>query len=131
MIKELVISIIIVVLIFVGNVITQNYTDESVKEAVSVLNEIREEMIKEDEEINFELAEQKINEMHEKWDVRYEKLAYYIEHNELEKVETELTGLRAYIDKKEDIEVLAELDKSIYILQHIKQKNSFNLKNIF
>lgn len=131
MIKELVISVIIVILIFVGNTVTQNFTDESVKEATGLLNGLREEIIKDEEEVDLEKAKQKVDEIHEKWDVRYEKLAYYIEHNELEKVETELTGLRGYIEKKEYIEGLAELDKSVYILEHIKQKSNFNLKNIF
>jgi len=131
MLKELIISIIIVILIFVGNTVTQGFTNEAVQEATNLLNEIREEIIKEEDEIDFEFAKQKVDEIHEKWDVRYEKLAYYIEHNELEKVETELTALKAYIDKKEDNEVLAEIDKSVYILEHIKQKSSFDLKNIF
>lgn len=129
--KEIVISIIIVILIFVGNFVTEKFTNESVQEATTILSELREEVIKEDEEVDFEFAKQKVDEMHEKWDERYEKLAYYIEHNELEKVETEFTALRAYIDKQEYTEVLAELDKSVYVLEHIKQKNMFDLKNIF
>ena len=55
----------------------------------------------------------------------------YIEHDELEKVETELTGLRAYIEKEEYYEALPEIDKSAYILEHIKDKSALNLKNIF
>lgn len=131
MTKELIISIIIVILIFVGNAVTQKFTDESVQEASSILYELREEIIKDEEEVNFEFAKQKVDEIHEKWDVRYEKLAFYIEHNELEKVETELTGLKGYIEKEEYIEAIAELDKSVYILEHIKQKSNFDLKNIF
>lgn len=131
MIKELIICVIIVILIFVGNGITQNFTNDSVQEASKILEELRGEIIKNEEEVNFSYAKEKIDEIHEKWKIRYEKLTFYIEHDELEKVETEFTGLKAYIDKKEYTEALAELDKSIYILEHIKQKGSFNLKNIF
>lgn len=131
MIKELVISAIIVATIFIGNGITENYTKQSVEEAINNLSELREEVIKEEENINSDIAKERIDNVHEKWDARYEKLAYYIEHDELEKVETELTGLRGYIEKEEYTEAVPEIDKSMFILEHIKDKTSFNLKNIF
>lgn len=131
MIKELVISAIIVATIFIGNGITENYTKQSVEEAINNLSELREEVIKEEENINSDIAKERIDNVHEKWYARYEKLAYYIEHDELEKVETELTGLRGYIEKEEYTEAVPEIDKSMFILEHIKDKTSFNLKNIF
>lgn len=131
MTKELIISIIIVVLIFVGNAVTENYTGESVDETRQSLSALREEIIKNEDEIDVNIAKEKIDKIHEKWDSRYEKLAYYIEHDELEKVKTELTGLRGYIEKKEYSEAVPELDKSMYILEHIKEKTALNLKNIF
>ena len=131
MTKELIISIIIVVLIFVGNAITENYTGESVDETKKSLSDLREEIIKNEDEIDFNIAKEKIDKIHEQWDSRYEKLAYYIEHDELEKVKTELTGLRGYIEKEEYSEAVPELDRSMYILEHIKDKTALNLKNIF
>ena len=47
MTKELVICIIIVALIFVGNIVTQNYTNDSVYVASESLNKLRDELIKE------------------------------------------------------------------------------------
>ena len=131
MTKELIISIIIVVLIFVGNAVTENYTKESIDETTQNLTTLREEIIKNEDEIDINIAKEKIGEIHEKWDLRYEKLAYYIEHDELEKVKTEITGLRGYIEKEECSEAVPELDKSVYILEHIKDKTALNLKNIF
>lgn len=131
MTKELVISIIIVVFIFVGNGITENYTKESVEETSNSLAELRNEIIKNENEIDLQLARAKIDDIYEKWNNKHEKLAYYIEHDELEKVKTELTGLRGYIEKEEYAEAVPELDKSVYILEHIKEKTAINLKNIF
>ena len=131
MIKELIISIIIVVFIFIGNAVTENYTKESIDETTQSLVILRDEIIKDEKEIDFEVAKRKIDDIYEKWNQRYEKLAYYIEHDELEKVKTEITGLRGYIEKEEYSEALPELDKSVYILEHIKDKTSLNLKNIF
>lgn len=131
MIKELIISIIIVVLIFVGNAVTENFTRESVDETKQSLSALREEIIKNEDEVDVNITKEKIDDIHEQWDSRYEKLAYYIEHDELEKVKTELTGLRGYIEKEEYSEAVPELDKSVYILEHIKDKTALNLKNIF
>lgn len=131
MTKELIISIIIVVLIFVGNAVTENYTRESVDETKQSLSALREEIIKNEDEVDVNITKEKIDKIHEQWDSRYEKLAYYIEHDELEKVKTELTGLRGYIEKEEYSEAVPELDKSVYILEHIKDKTALNLKNIF
>ncbi len=131
MLKESIISIIIVILIIFGDIKTQNYTVGAVEETTNYLLELRDIIIKEDDLVDIDIAKQKIDEIHEKWDKRYELLTYYIEHDELEKVETEITGLKSYIDKEEFSEALAEVDKSIYILEHIKEKNAFKLKNIF
>ena len=131
MTKELIISIIIVVIIFVGNAVTENYTGESVDETKQSLSDLRDEIIKNENEVDVNIAKEKIDNIHEQWDSRYEKLAYYIEHDELEKVKTELTGLRGYIEKEEYSEAVPELDKSVYILEHIKDKTALNLKNIF
>lgn len=131
MIKELVISTFIVVLICVGNIFTENYTTQSVENTSKNLEELRTELLKDESEIDFRIAKEKIDQIHEKWDLKYEKLAYYIEHDELEKVETELTGLRGYIQKEESSEALPSIDRSIFILEHIKNKTQLNLKNIF
>lgn len=131
MLKELIISIVIIVIIFIGNSFTENYTIESINQTSDDLAKLREYLIKDENEIISEVVEEKINEIHEKWDTKYEKLAYYIEHDELEKVETELTSLRGYIEIKEFSDAVPELDKSVYILEHIKSKTAFNLRNIF
>ena len=46
MTKELIISITIIILIFSGNFLTQNYTKESVEETSKNLSQLREELIK-------------------------------------------------------------------------------------
>lgn len=131
MYKELVISIILIIIIFLGNYVTEKCVDEAVSKETEILNELRLEIIKDDEEIDDEFSKEKVDMAHKNWDDQYEKLAYYIEHKQLEDIETELTALRGYIEKKEYGDALPELDKSMYILSHFKDKTNFNLKNIF
>ena len=70
MTKELIISIIIVLIIFIGNNFTENYTKESIDETSSILLELRDEIGKDENEVNFYNAKQKIDEIHQKWDIR-------------------------------------------------------------
>lgn len=129
MLKELAICVITVILIFVGNIITQNYTNNSIDTTSEELRKLREEMVK--EEINSEIAIQGINEIYNNWNEKHKILAYYIGHDELEKVETDLSALKGYIEVEEYKEAVAELDRTIYVLRHIKNKTIFSLENIF
>ena len=129
MTKELLICIIIVILICVGDFFTQKYTKLCISEAESGLHELRETLMK--EEVDSESAKREMTEILEKWSKRHPKLSYYIEHDEIEKVETELAGIKAYIEIEEYKEAVVEVDKAGYILEHIKNKNVFNLENIF
>lgn len=129
MLKEMLISVVIVICIIIGNEYTQNYTNDSIEETSNSLKQLRQEVIKDD--INYDLINEQINMINNKWDIRHNRLAYYIEHDELEKVKTELTSLKGSIQKEEDSEALQQIDKSIYILEHIRDKNAFNLRNIF
>ena len=137
--KELIISIIIFIFIVIGNIITQNYTKESVSDLSNNLENLKKNISskieeKENNEENFgdnkKLLEE-IDNITKNWETRHNKLAYYIEHNELEKVEDNLTGLNSLVGTEEYNEAVKELDKSIFILKHIEEKYKFNLENIF
>lgn len=129
MLREVVICIFIIIAILFGNNITENYTKESVENTSKSLNQLREEIKK--DEVNNQLAEEQIMKIHNQWNEKHDKLAYYIEHDELEKVETNLTALKSYVETEEYEEAISELDKSVFVLKHIEEKNKFNLQNIF
>ena len=62
---------------------------------------------------------------------KHDKLAYFIEHDELEKVETDLVSIKSYIETQEYEQAVGELDKGAFVLKHIEDKYAFNLQNIF
>ena len=84
MYKEIVITIIIIILIVTGNIITQNNTNTSVETIIKELNDFKQNIIK--EKIDKEEAKRNIEKIKNMWNEKYEKMAYYIEHDELEKV---------------------------------------------
>lgn len=127
--KELVICIFIIILIIALNVITQRYT----KECVSQMNE-RLDILKEaslEENIQEENITSEIENIENRWNEFQEKLAYYIEHDELEKVETQIFAIKGFSEIKKYDEILPELEKCIFILEHIQDKTKLNIKNVF
>lgn len=129
MLKEIIICIVIVIAIVFGNNMSQNYTKESVRELSNQLNTLREDIIQ--KEVQNEKVQNEMNEIYKNWEKRHDKLAYVIEHDELEKVETQLIAIKSYIETEEYADSANELDKSVFILKHIEDKYAFNLENIF
>ena len=131
MYKETIFSIIIIIIVVVGNIVTQNYTHYSVKNATSELEQLKQELSTETEKINWNESENKFENMQKEWRKDFEKLAYYIEHDELEKVETNFTACKSLAKNGEYEQAISELEKTVYVLDHITDKYSFNLVNIF
>lgn len=136
MLKESIICIAILTSIFIGNYCTQNYTKTSVTELSNMLDNLEEVV---EENINHEtekeeqenIVKNKSQELYNNWKQRYAKLAYFIEHDELEKVESEIVSLKGNINVKEYGEVESQIEKTKFILKHIEEKYKFNLQNIF
>ena len=127
MIKELTISVIIIITIVVLDLYTQNYTKTTISETTQRLNELQQEISKNDSK----QIEEKLNNTEKEWKKAHNNLAYYIEHDELEKVDTALVTMKSYIDSQDYSSASSELQKSIFVLEHIQKKNSFSLENIF
>ena len=127
MYKELIIIITIIIAIIALDLITNNFTEATVTIFEQDLKQLRISLENEDElkTVN------EINIIKEKWKVKYDKLAFYIEHDELEKVGTEFTKLSSYIDTKEYEEAISELDTVDFILKHIKDKEKFSIQSVF
>lgn len=129
MLKETIICIMIVIAIFFGDNATQNYTKESVSNLSNRLTSLRENLTQEN--IEKEKVKEGIEGIYKQWEERHDKLAYFIEHDELEKVETEFVAIKGYIETEDYDESITELDKSVFILKHIEDKYAFNLQNVF
>ena len=129
MFKEIVICSIVIFVVIMTNIITQAYTNDSVDVINERLENLKVELVKED--INKDNIEYKIDEILNSWKEKYEKLAYYIEHNELEKVETELNALKGNIEIEKYDEGVIDIERCIFLLNHIREKFKFKIQNVF
>ena len=127
MMKETIICVIIVVLIVSLDIFTQGYTQRATSEITQIFKELKEEMLIE----NKEQIDNKVKSLDEKWGQKHDALAYDIEHDELEKVDTAIVSLKSYVETKDYSSAVAELDEGKFVLEHIQKKNAFNLENVF
>jgi len=126
--RDIVFCIIIIVIIITVDFFIQDYIKNSAEDMTVKLDDLKREVSnKEEEKIN----EVDTKEVRETWEERYKILASVIEHDELEKVEKNLTGIYSALESKELSEVISELDESMFILRHIKDKYSFKIENVF
>ena len=127
MYKEIIIVCIIVFAILVTDFITQNFTKESIKSIEDKLNVIKES-INNNESQNLN---SQIKELEDKWAQIDNKMSFYIEHNELEKVNSSLVKFKSYIELEDYQEAITELEECKYILEHIKDKQRMQIINLF
>ncbi len=124
--KEIIISGIIIVAIVGCNILVGNFIDDKLDHIISLLDEVIPML--ENEE--YEQSNEKINEINEYLEESESVLSCYIEHDELEKVQSSLTVLNAYI-KMESDDAFSEANDMSFIIKHIKEKDDLKIKNIF
>ena len=116
MLKEICIILFIIISIVLLNAVAQNYTNKTFEVISIELEELGNEFKTEEEKeyVDGKVMEEKLYIIKEKWEQRYKILAYYIEHDELEKVYTSIASLDGLLR-----------------LEEIKEKYTFTLMNIF
>ena len=129
MIREVFVCLAIIILILVGNFFAQNYTSKSVAELTEKIDELKQEVSKNEQDET--VIKNKTEELYNTWRDRFNILAYYIEHTELEKVEAEIVVLRGKVANLNYNETTENLEKSAFLLKHIEDKYAFNLQNVF
>ena len=115
------------ILIVSLDIFTQKYTRSTTADITQIFADLKSDMLKEDrDKIN-----EKVKILDKKWGQKHDRLAYYIEHDEIEKVDTAIVSLKSYVETKDYSSAVAELDEGKFVLEHIQKKNAFNLENVF
>ena len=123
--KELIICIVIIVGIIAGDLLLQNYTNKS-------LDSINEKLLnlKADIKQNDYFDMDKINEIDKEWNQGFDILTCFLEHEELEKIKTQLVIISSGMEMEDRDYVYEEIDRAVYIIDHIEQKQMLKLDNI-
>lgn len=140
--KEIIIVIIIAIIIISADILTQKYTKNSFENINNQLDEIKIigkelEKVKESQNAILESQEkkkrleEKIENMQNDWKRINKTTAFYIEHDELEKVNASMIKFKSYFELEEYSEAIPELEDCKYILNHIKEKEAMQFINLF
>lgn len=127
--KEIIICIVVITLVIFGNIVTQSHTKKCVGELNQELADIKKEILLSNK--NESELKRRSDDIRENFDKMQETLSFYIEHDELEKVETQLSLLSGEMETKLYDDAIPEIEKCEFILEHIADKTALNIKNIF
>lgn len=128
MTKETIICLVLIVAIFVLDYITQSYTENIANDFFAKIDNMKSSI---QENKTHDELEESMEEIDSSWESAHNRLAFFIEHRELEKVETSFVNLRSFIETYDYSMALSKLDETSFLLEHIKDRNKFSLENVF
>lgn len=110
----------------------ENMTVESIKAENNDNSENNGSNSEGDESKKIESKElkQKSEDIYKEWLGMNDTLTFYIEHDELEKVNVQLERIIANFNVDSTEDAVPEIKETIYILRHIEKKQRLTLKNI-
>ncbi|MBQ2916781.1 MAG: DUF4363 family protein [Clostridia bacterium] len=127
--KETIIIITILMIIFGGALYTQKYLTNTADTLVSKLENLKTDL--ESENTNQQRLEGQSDEIYGEWEEINEKWSVVVLHDEIDLIETSLIRMKSKIKTGSLEESMEDLDTSIFLLKHIKEKEKTSLKNIF
>ncbi len=127
--KEFIIIISIILIMIIAHIITQNYSTSFFDSLSSDLSKIEERYFNND--YKEKELENEFDKVVEKWEKKYNFLACYIEHDELEKVRLQLVSIKANLMVEDYEKSIDEMEKCKFIMKHIEDKDSLRIINIF
>jgi len=129
--KETAIIISILIIIFGGAIYTKKFLNNTSEEIIWKLEDLKREILTAKESNSREKAKELSNEIYNKWEEMDKTWSILVFHEELDTIQISLTKMKAQIDEGELEESLEELETTKFLINHIKEKEKFNLKNIF
>ena len=115
---------IILVIVFLDIIFEQHFNHQKAK-FEELVSEIQEMIL------NKQDAKKQSEELYNNWLEFEKKAAYYVEHNELEKVSLKVGLIKKTIEINETDLTVEYLEEIKFLLDHIYDKDKLRLKNIF
>jgi len=127
--KEITIILSILIIIFGGALYTQKFLDNTADNLVSKLENLKIDLQNNND--NQQKLEEQTDEIYGEWEDVNEKWSVVVLHDEIDLIETSLIRMKSKIKTGSLDESMEDLDTSVFLLKHIKEKERTSLKNIF
>jgi len=126
--KEITIILSILIIIFGGALYTQKFLDNTADNLVSKLENLKIDLQNNND--NQQKLEEQTDEIYGEWEDVNEKWSVVVLHDEIDLIETSLIRMKSKIKTGSLDESMEDLDTSVFLLKHIKEKERTSLKNI-
>ena len=133
--RTLVVCIIIIIFIIMSDLLLRKYADNKFDYMIGKLTDInnsielvddKPEMVSNSREGNKKIIE----DLESMWEKDYTIMSCYLEHNELEKVKTQMVIIQAGMETNDVSYIYEEVNRALYIIEHIKDKSELKIDNI-
>ncbi len=129
--KEIIGIIIIIAVVGTASFLLQKYLDDTSDEILSKLENLKKEIKREQKMSNKEEALLMAEEVDKKWDDINNIWSMIVVHQELDNIKLSILEVKSAIESEAFDDALEEIDKTIFLAGHIREKESLKLKNIF
>ena len=123
--KDSAIIFVIIVMVIIGNIISQNILKQDSENLTNKLEDLKQNINQK------ELAKEKVNEIYELWEDIDSRWSIIITHQELDLIKTAILTIKAGIEVDDRQIAYEQIENSIFLVGHIKEKEALSLKNIF
>ena len=128
--KEIIAIIIIMGLLIISELYISSVTNKSIEEAEGKISYLMENILNENNYIKEEEIK-KIEAFENEWKEIENKLAYFTEHDELEKVSVIIPLIKANVEADLRQDAYEKMHEIKFRIEHIKTKQKFELNNFF
>lgn len=123
--RDTAIIVLIIVIVIIGNIISQNILKKDSEKLIQNLEELKTNLQ------NEEYSAIKVEELCDLWEETEERWSIIVIHQELDLIKTSILLVKSSIEIG-DIKVSYEqIENSVFLLGHIKEKGTIEWKNIF
>lgn len=125
-VKILLITIILIAVIAL-NVLVRWYTDNSINDMETKIDELKQLLL----DGNYEESKNKSEKIRDDWDEYENKFAYFMDHEEIEKLSVKVAAIAENATNKEYELALEDSVETKFLLEHVKDKLRLKLNNVF
>lgn len=122
--KDSLIILLIIILVIIGNIISQNILKKDSQNLIQELELVQKEL-------ESETAKEKADELYELWEETEERWSIIVLHQELDLIKTAILGVKSGIESGDFDYSYQQIENSIFLVGHIKEKGAVKWKNIF
>ena len=127
--KEVLIIFLIILIIVLGSIFICKYLNKTSRNIIGDLERLKDDINRKESSKtelikNAENIKQKWNDMKEKW-------SNIVLHQEIDSIEASIVRLKSRIEIGKQNEAIEDIETTIFLIKHIKEKEEMSWKNIF